>query len=342
MANRRNAVARGATFLRFAVQQARTRKRIDREISQAEAVPFTVAGPTIALTASEKVWKNTGVRVRRGERFTVSARGAIWLSKAMSVVMEPRSTLWVRISGTLEIAKPAENDHTFTAWADGDVELFLKAMSEWASCSGDMLSPDRATTVGEIRVRVAVSDKPATTLATPNNWRYLWRLGDGTIYSEENAGEIKIQTHGDVGILQTEVDHLLTPTTRLDWSWCVDQLPSRLPEDLQLTHDYLSVAVEFDNGNDLTFMWSAGLPHDHIFTCPLNFWCDRETHWVVRTPRDGLGSWHNESRPLWDDTQTAYGSRPAKAVRLWLIANSVFQRNHGVASIRDLKLTERN
>ena len=120
----------------------------------------------------------------------------------------------------------------------------------------------------------------------------------------------------------------------------VDRLPSRLPEDLQLTDDYLSVAAEFDDGGDLTFMWSAGLPRDHIFACPLNFWCERETHWVVRTPHDGLGKWHNESRSLWDDTHNAYGARPARAVRLWLIANSVFQRNDGAAAIRDLRLAE--
>jgi hypothetical protein len=340
MKTRRSALAKGMTFARFAAQQLRARQRIGREIAASESAPFKIEAPTISLNASEREWKRTGVTVRHGESFAVSARGAIWASKPLSVVMEPRASLWIRILGSPQIAKPADNDHVFSAWADGEVELFLKALSEWASPAGDLLSAERVPTVGHIRVRVATTNEAETPLQAPPNWRYLWRLGDGTIYSPGPDGEINIRTHGDVGILQTEVDHLITPRTRLQWSWRVDQLPSRLPEDLQLTHDYLSVAVEFDDGDDLTYMWSAGLPRDHIFACPLNFWCDRETHWVVRTPHDGLGLWHSENRALWDDTQIAYGARPARAVRLWLIANSVFQRNDGAAAVRDLKLTE--
>ena len=340
MKTRRSAFARGMTFARFAAQQLAAKGRVAGEIAESESVPFAIEGQTIGLTANEREWRRSGVTVRRGENFAVSARGAVWASRPFSIVMEPRAALWVRISGSGRIAKPADNDHVFSAWADGEVEFFLKALSEWASPVGDLLSPERAPTQGDIKVRIAPTERAATECAMPKDWHYLWRLGDGTIYKPRADGEIGIRTHGDVGILQTEVDHPITPRTRLEWSWRVDRLPSRLPEDLQLTHDYLSVAVEFDDGNDLTFMWSAGLPHDHIFACPLSFWCDRETHWVVRTPRDGLGVWHTESRDLWNDTQRAYGSRPARAVRLWLIANSVFQRNDGAAIVRDLKLSE--
>ena len=336
----RSPLARGSTFLRFAAQQIGQRGRIGREINAVEAAPFAIDAPTLMITASEGAWRGSSLVVTAGERFAVSARGAIWLSKPLGVVMEPKSTLWVRIAGALAIAKPANNDHVFTAWADGEVELFLKGLSEWASPDGDLMSTRRAKTTGALRVRVARTDAPATASAAPDGWRYLWRLGDGTVYSGGDPDEIRISTHGDVGILQTEVDHVLTPDTRLEWSWMVDDLPSRLPEDIQLTHDYLSVAVEFENGRDLTFMWSAGLPHDHVFDCPLNYWCDRETHWVVRTPRDGLGHWHDESRKLWADTQAAYGERPIRAVRLWLIANSIFQRNVGSALVRGLKLVE--
>ena len=340
MTSRRSGLARGVTFAGFVAQQIGARTRVAREIAAAAAIPFAVEAASTVLNAAEGDWRGSGLKVRAGERFAVSARGAIWLSRPLSVVMEPNSTLWVRIKGAPQIAKPADNDHVFTAWADGEVELFLKGLSEWASPAGDLLSPERAPAEGEISVRAALTDRPATVSAAPEAWRYLWRLGDGTVYAPGAAGEITIATHGDVGILQTEVDHGLTPNTRLEWSWRVDQLPSKLPEDLQLTHDYLSVAVEFEDGKDLTFMWSAGLPHDHVFTCPLNFWCERETHWVVRTPRDGLGRWLDESRGLWSDTQTAYGARPAKAVRLWLIAKSIFQRNRGVATVRDLRLVE--
>ena len=302
-------------------------------------MPFAVQGPIIQLTGSEADWKPTGLQIRKGERFAVSARGATWLSKPLSVVVEPKATLWVRIGDANPIAKPAENDHVFEAWADGEVEVFLKGLSEWASPVGDLISPARAATEGAVRVCLARTDRPATGSERPNDWHYLWRLGDGSIYSGP-SNEIRIDTHGDVGILQHDADHAITPNTRLNWSWRVDELPSRLPEDIQLTHDYLSVAVEFEDGKDLTYMWSAGLPHNHVFACPLNWWCDWETHWVVRTGKDGLGQWHSESRSLWDDTQTAYGKRPARAVRLWLIANTVFQRRRGRATVRDFALID--
>jgi len=340
MRTARSALARGATFLRFAAQQIGQRGRIGRELAALESKPFTHEAPTLTLTAAGTEWRRSGVKVTPGERFAISARGAIWLSKPLSVVMEPKSSLWVRIAGSPSIAKPADNDHVFTAWAEGEVEVFLKALSEWASPAGDLLSADRAPTTGALQVRIAKTEAPATPSATPEDWRYLWRLGDGTVYAPGDHDEIRISTHGDVGILQTEVDHLLTPNTQLQWSWKVDALPSRLAEDIQLTHDYLSVAIEFENGRDLTYMWSAGLPHDHLFDCPLNYWCDRETHWVVRTPRDGLGRWIDESRALWGDTQAAYGERPQRIVRLWLIANSIFQRNPASAIVRGLRLVE--
>ena len=337
----RNSLARRITFARFAVQQLAQKRRVMAEIARLEAAPFAFEAPTLTLSASELDWRGTGVIVKTDDRFGVSARGAIWLSRPMSVVMEPKSALWVRIKGSGRIAKIADNDHVFTAWADGEVEVFLKAMSEWASPTGDLISPVRVPTTGEIRVRIGPTVQADTAPRLPNHWQHLWRLGDGTVYMPTAiTDEIAIDTHGDVGILQTDIDHVLTPNSRLTWSWRVDALPSRLPEDLTLTHDYLSVAVEFDDGSDLTFMWSAGLSHNHIFTCPLDFWCDRETHWVVRTPKDGLGRWHSEDRALWDDTQNAYGTRPARAVRLWLIANSIFQRNRGLATVRDLRLVE--
>ncbi len=125
------------------------------------------------IAASETAWRGSGLVVTAGERFAVSARGAIWLSKLLGVVMEPKSTRWVRVAGATEIAKPADNDHVFTAWADEEVELFIKGLSEWASPDGDLISTQRAKTTGALRVRVARTDAAATASAAPDGWRYL-------------------------------------------------------------------------------------------------------------------------------------------------------------------------
>jgi len=113
-----------------------------------------------------------------------------------------------------------------------------------------------------------------------------------------------------------------------------------VPEDIVPTHDYLSIAVEFDNGLDLTYMWSAALPEDTIFQCPLAWWDERETHWVVRTKKD-VGRWLSEERSIKKDYERAIGGDvPAKVVQVWLIANSLFQRGTGKCDYRAIRLTD--
>lgn len=63
----------------------------------------------------------------------------------------------------------------------------------------------------------------------------------------------------------------------------MDQLPSQAREDRLQTHDYLSLAVEFDNEQDLAYYWSAELPPDTAFRCPIPKWQGRETHVVLRS-----------------------------------------------------------
>jgi len=175
----------------------------------------------------------------------------------------------------------------------------------------------------------------------PPGWHYLWWIGQGEIFSAAEHSELCCHTRADVGILQFPVDQSLTPGSRVRWSWRVEQLPSKLPEHIEPTHDYLSLAVEFDNGLDLTWMWSAALPVDTIFQCPLAWWKERETHWVVRSGRDQLGHWLDESRNLVDDYRKAIGNElPKRIVGVWLIANTAFQRGEGRCRYRDIALED--
>lgn len=81
------------------------------------------------------------------------------------------------------------------------------------------------------------------------------------------------------------MDLAWTPDTRIEWSWKVDELPSKLREDTTPTHDYLSLTVEFDDGLDLSYCWSVSLPPATFFACPLENWKHKETHLVVRSGR---------------------------------------------------------
>jgi len=57
---------------------------------------------------------------------------------------------------------------------------------------------------------------------------------------------------------------------------------------------------------------------------------------VIRSSKCGLGEWHDESRNLHADYQHYMGEPPARIVKVWLIANSIFQRNNGRCDYADI------
>lgn len=327
----RGLFARIGTFIDFIRQQ--------RRISPGLTDQLTPLDPNaqLLIDGSEKGWTPGPLTVQRGENFRVVASGYQWLARPLGLVIEPRSTIYMRIGGR-DVRKLVADDAVYTAWGDGRLEFLTKGLSEFADEDGNLLPGKRKLQGPGIGINVALAKTAPTPDPTPQGWRHLWRLGDGRIYSGE-SNDIRVCTHGDVGILQRRVDLPLTQASQLSWEWLVEQLPSALPEDLAFTHDYLSIAVEFDNGRDLTYMWSSALPQGLVFRCPLDWWCERETHWVLRSGAAGLGQWHGETRNIAADYQEALGDDlPRKIERVWLIANSVFQRNHGVAQFRNISV----
>jgi hypothetical protein len=172
-----------------------------------------------------------------------------------------------------------------------------------------------------------------SSVPVPSGWSYLWSLGDSEIYrpvpEPGPAPRLCCDTHGDVGILQRDALLALEPDSRLRWSWRVDELPTDLPEDTLPSHDYLSIAVEFDDGQDITYYWSSSLPVGTVYRCPLPAWAGRETHVVVRSGTGGLGQWMDEERDVFEDYRRIVGGPARHVVRVWLIAMSVFGRGHG-------------
>ena len=136
-------------------------------------------------------------------------------------------------------------------------------------------------------------------------------------------------THEEATNLQKDAVLPFTPETCLRWSWKMDQLPSQVREDSLQTHDYLSLAVEFDNEQDLAYYWSAELPPGTAYRCPIPKWSTRETHVVLHSGTAGLGQWLQEERNLYADYQRWVGKPPARILRIWLIALSMFQHGEG-------------
>lgn len=150
---------------------------------------------------------------------------------------------------------------------------------------------------------------------------------------------VRLDADDDQGILTTPVDCVLTPATTITWRWRVDVHPSRVAEDTVFSHDYLSVATEFDTGRDLSWIWSATLVPGTHFPCPIKAWAAREVHLVVHSGSADLGRWCTETRNIHDDVTAAMGTPPARVVRVWLIAVSTFPHGRIRAEVSDIVLT---
>jgi len=323
----------------------------------------------IVVLRPEQGWLPAGIEIAPGDEVTVLAAGGFWASKPLDLGFGARIGVWLRAGKAGAILKTPSNAATVRMEGGGPLRIVAKPPGEWADEQGtfDPAIP-RAGVTGEIGACVIVwkgsalegleamaragdyeglvadaLSRARNPVAAPAGWRYLWRLGDGEIFRDaasEHGHAICCHTAGDVGILQFPADFPLTEKTRLRWRWKVDKLPCSLPEDIQPTHDYLSIAVEFDNGQDLTYMWSSSLAEGTIFRCPLPYWDQVETHWVLRSNPGHLGRWLNEEQPLQADYVKAVGAAPRRIVKVWLIAVSVFQRNEGICEYADIELVD--
>jgi hypothetical protein len=314
------------------------------------------------LPATQPPWFDTGIDLEPGEPVTVMANGRVFLSRALDIWVGPSFQLWCRVGERGPVFRGTRATNTFTARQRGRLWLASYFPGEWADPSGRLGTPAEgyAQVSGGMSVLVvkwtpgadvhrlfrdfardtrvpglvlAEAERFDQPVPAPEQWDYLWYLGPGEIFragrTPDGRTAIGCHTHGDVGILRREARAPLAPGTRLRWSWRVDELPTDLAEDTLPSHDYLSIAVEFDDGKDLTYYWSAALPEGTVYRCPLPTWKDKETHVVVRCGTTGLGRWLDEERDLHADYARILGGPAREVVRVWLIANSLFQRGHG-------------
>ncbi|KAK4569342.1 hypothetical protein LTR86_003104 [Recurvomyces mirabilis] len=196
---------------------------------------------------------------------------------------------------------------------------------------------------------------------TPPGWDFLWFLGRSTIYTSPAPASttttnidqsktpcIHCKPYENVGIIQKDLEPTMSlkPGTKVSWDWLFASLPSRTREDIDFTHDYLSVAFEFENGRDLTYTWSWELPEEYGYWCPFPTWTDREYHVVIRSGTKLLRQWLGESRDIYadyvkyiDDGKEDVEAMPKQVVKVWLIATNMLQKHEGEMTVRALKIT---
>jgi hypothetical protein len=319
----------------------------------------------LRLPADRPPWTPTGLRVHAGQEISLLGSGFVRWSRSRDIGAGPKFHLWGRVRGGRAFGC-TQDTTTTVADRDGEVEVCVYR-GAWADAYGTLATGPEAYAKGSGGLDVTVvtwprgvsaadglrtlddalaraeADRLAAPLPRPAGWTHLLDFGETDIFRAGRAGEkpaIDVVCDDDIGILTTPTRLPLTSSTVLEWSWRVDALPSAVPEDTVWSHDYLSIAVEFDDGRDLTWFWSATLPEGTGFACPAPPWRDRETHVAVRSGSEGLGTWHDESRPVLADVTRFCGTAPERIVAVWLIAVSHFSRSLGRASFADIRLVD--
>jgi hypothetical protein len=330
----------------------------------------------VYLSADVGPWLDTGMDVAAGDKVTMVLDGKISWSKAADITIEPWFLVWARVGEKGPIVRGTRNTDTFVANASGHVYL-KQWLSPWLDETGKYagdpapVNPDWGGGASVALIRWAPSTDPAEilkglasaqppvawaaaelerlkgTIPLPSGWRYMPELGPAEIYREvpaklEDRGItrfIDMHTKNDAAILQHDLPIDLTASTELEWKWKAEKLPSASPENTLATHDYMSIAVEFDNGQDLTYFWSSSLPVGTSFRCPIKGWDQRETHFVVRSGEADLNKWLTDKRNVFEDYKAAIGgAMPKRITRVWLIAVSLFRRGEGRSQFADMRL----
>ena len=280
---------------------------------------------------------------------------------------EARRGVWYRVGEDGEACRGVRWTHTFVAPCSGRLFLAPAMIDDSPPTADNPLKSEEASTPRVDRGVVAVCwmGDPLASLETlrtdgdvhgmldcelarqrsapqlPVGWHYPPLGGTGVFAEDPRPSEgpvLGCYTTDSGALLVKDAALAFLPGTKLRWAWKVDQLPSRVREDRLETHDYLSVAVEFDNGRDLTYYWSAELPVDAGYHCPVPGWDNRETHVVVRSgPRD-LGLWLDEERDLYADYARYVGDPPSRIVHVWLLAVTMFQGAVGMCEYGRIEL----
>lgn len=339
---------------------------LTRVIAKVEGV--IQSSVVLRLDADESGWIETGIRVETGQEVTLLSEGVIWISREHDIQVRGNAALWHKIDdGT--IAKSAGRTTTFCTDRSGPLRLACRLAGHWLDDTGALdhdvppMPMEGTLTVAVIVWRNKATEGlrrlvdadetglPGAELARlgasrplPKGWDHLWRVGRTDIFceaiDEDGASALLCDCTADSGIIKYPVDVELDGSTQLIWNWVMRKLPSPAPENTLVTHDYISIAVEFENGRDLTYFWSSSLPLETSFRCPIPGWEKRETHVVVRTGDNDLGHWVSDVRPVLEDYRQAVSAEhPGKIVGVWIIALSPFQRRNGVAAFRGITLT---
>jgi Protein of unknown function (DUF3047) len=319
------------------------------------------------LVGSELPWKDLGIGIAKGQEVTFLLGGRVWLAREQDLWVEPGVAFHVRTRGARPMFNPMSNTGTMTAVADGPLEM-ARSLVEFQSDAGELAVPkdeyakadahiygvalvwkggaraglesllSHGDVDGIVAAELARLQSPRK---LPMGWHNFFMLGGGpVIFNDIGNGAIAVEPLKNAGILQRPVGIALKPGTKLSWRWIVEELPSRLPENQLTSHDYLSIAAEFDDGQDLTYFWSSSLPVGTAFRCPIPRWTPLESHMAVRSGLADLGKWVSDERDVYADYKEHIGGPAETLVNVWLLGVSLFQRRSASCRFADMQVSQ--
>ena len=319
------------------------------------------------LAGHDLPWKDLGISLAKGQEVTFLLGGRVWLARDQDLWVEPGVAFHVRTKGARPMFNPMSNTGTMTAAADGPIEM-ARSLVEFKDADGELAVPKdeyakadahiygvalvwrgsaRAgleSLLGHGDVDGIIAGELARLQSPrklPTGWHNFFMLGGGAvIFNDIGNGAIAVEPLKNAGILQRPVGIELKPQTRLSWRWIVEELPSRLPENQLTSHDYLSIAAEFDDGQDLTYFWSTSLPVGTAFRCPIPRWTPLESHMAVRSGYTDLGKWVSDERDIYADYKQHIGGPAKTVVNIWLLGVSLFQRRSGSCRFADMQISQ--
>lgn len=320
------------------------------------------------LDGNQRPWIGSGIHVTRGQAYSMVGSGQInWSKSNPQLHAGPGFHLWSRVFPGGRIVNVTRVSGSFIADCDGEIQLGIY-LGMWRDEYGALDTPDSAFSrlsgalevclmswrcaalealdelAGQINSTLLETERERlqTTALAPAGWNYLFEIGTSDVFRDCGARppRICLDASNDQAIIRKAVDFPLSPTTRLNWRWRLLEHPSVAAEDTPRTHDYISLAAEFDNGRDLTWIWSTSLPTETWFACPIKAWQPRETHYVVRSGTQLGDKAIAEERHVYADVAKSMGPPPARIVAIWLIAVASFQHGTARAEFEEIRLSD--
>ncbi|BDV34461.1 DUF3047 domain-containing protein [Methylocystis iwaonis] len=319
---------------------------------------FQINGPDLP-------WIDLGLEAVKGQQITFLVTGRWWLSRQHDLWFRPGLGFHARTRGKRPIYSPGVDTGAMTALHDGPIEVArfapLGADEDGRlTIPEDVYAKDDVTITGvallwrgeaaaglaSLAAHGDVGGLLAAELARlrrnrrlPEGWSNLFLFGGGEeSFVRDANGEIVCESAGSASIIERPLSLPLASRPKLGWRWKIDQLPSAVPEDQAPVHDYLSIGVKFEDGQDLTYIWSAALPTGKVFRCPLPGWNAVETHMIVDSGATGLGLWRERERDVASDYAAHIGGSAKAISHIWLLAITPFQRRRGACRYADIRV----